>query len=165
MRLLRQRSLSPRALARAQPRRGRQRIEALDLRWPRLQLPSQTARGDASRRRCAEPVGEPGDGLEHDENAVRVGQVERAPLHGRSAAADGPYCPDAHRGHQFTRCVQLPDRAVQRAAVAVTFGSEITRFWRLNEQAKRLKMPFCAPWKGAISQWGIAPPGNYRSSR
>jgi hypothetical protein len=24
---------------------------------------------------------------------------------------------------------------------------------------------FCAPWKGAISQWELGPPGNYRSSR
>ena len=26
-------------------------------------------------------------------------------------------------------------------------------------------LKLCAPWEGAISQWELAPPGNYRSSR
>jgi hypothetical protein len=33
---------------------------------------------------------------------------------------------------------------------------------RGNLSARR---EFCAPWKGAISQWELGPPGNYRYSR
>jgi hypothetical protein len=39
---------------------------------------------------------------------------------------------------------------------------------RGDPRSLRFRFPnrkFCAPWKGAISEWETNPPGNYRSSR
>jgi hypothetical protein len=77
--------------------------------------------------------------LEHNENAVRARSLECASVHGRAAATDRADRPDAHRGHQFAGCIHLPNRAVPGTTATVTFGSEITRLWRLNGSSKSRK--------------------------
>jgi hypothetical protein len=95
-----------------QGRESQQCLEARYLRRSRRQLPSQTARGDAGCRRRLEPVGEPGDGLEYDEDAVGARPVERPTFHRGAPAPDRAHRPDAHRGHQLAGRVHLPDRAI-----------------------------------------------------
>jgi hypothetical protein len=120
-----------------QGRESQQCLEARYLRRSRRQLPSQTARGDAGRRRPAEPIGEPGDGLEHDEDAVGARPLERPTFDRCAAAADWAHRPDAYGGHQLAGRVHLPDRAIPGPATTVTSGSKITRFWRLNGSSDR----------------------------
>jgi TnpA family transposase len=97
-----------------------------------------------ARRRRAEPVGEPGDGLEHDEDAVGARPLERPTFHRGAAGADRTHRPDTHRGHQLAGRVHLPDRAIPGPATTVTSGSKITRLWRLNDPSERRKRHFCS---------------------
>ena len=90
------------------------------------------------------PVGEPGDGLEYDEDAVGARPLERPTFHRCAAGADRAHRPDAHRGYQLAGRVHLPDRAIPGPAVTVTSGSKITRLWRLNGSSN--------PLKGLLSQ-------------
>ena len=62
----------------------------------------------ASRRRCLKPVGEPGDGLEQDENAVRAGPLECASLPRRATGIDRAYGPTRTEGINLRGVLTVP---------------------------------------------------------
>ena len=116
--------------------------EAIVRRYARRlasRAPSQAARGDAGGGRRLKPAGEPGDGLEYDEDAVGARPLERPTFHRRAAGTDRAHRPDAHGGHQLARRIHLPDRAIPGPTITVTSSSKITRLWRLNGPSERRK--------------------------